>query len=124
MSKRISGLRLGGAVVLGGLLLAGCATQDYVNQHLTPVQSQVSALQDQARDRDARLAAMDHNSREALDRATAAGVLAQGKFDYAMVLSDDATKFPVNGSTLSDEAKARLTSNIRTEWDRLTGHRG
>jgi outer membrane protein OmpA-like peptidoglycan-associated protein len=26
-----------------------------------------------------------------------------------MVLTDDATKFPVNGSTLSDEAKSRLT---------------
>jgi outer membrane protein OmpA-like peptidoglycan-associated protein len=61
-------------------------------------------------DQDARLDQLDANTRAALARAEAAGKLAQGKFDYALVLSDDTTKFPVNGSTLSGDAVARLTA--------------
>jgi outer membrane protein OmpA-like peptidoglycan-associated protein len=58
---------------------------------------------------DGRLGELDKNTREALDRAQAAGKLAEGKFLYSMVLSDDSVKFPVNGADLSAEAKTRLT---------------
>jgi outer membrane protein OmpA-like peptidoglycan-associated protein len=45
---------------------------------------------------------------EALQRANEAHKLAQGKFLYDVVLSDDAVKFPVNQDELSPEARSRL----------------
>lgn len=91
-----------GAVALGALSLGGCATKKYVNEQVGVVQTQVAA-------HDTRLGELDQTSREALERATAAGKLAEGKFVYAMVLSDDAVKFPVDKAALSPEAQARLT---------------
>jgi outer membrane protein OmpA-like peptidoglycan-associated protein len=98
-----------GAALFGALWLGGCATEDYVNKHVATVQGQVDTVKGHAGEQDARLSATDKTAHEALERAQAAGKLAQGKFLYSMVLTDDATKFPVNGSTLSDEAKSRLT---------------
>jgi peptidoglycan-associated lipoprotein len=97
-----------GAALLGALWLGGCATEDYVNKHVAVVQGQVDTVQGHAQQQDQQIGAADKTAHEALDRAIAAGKLAQGKFLYSMVLTDDATKFPVNGSTLSDEAKSRL----------------
>ncbi|MFI4974172.1 MAG: OmpA family protein [Caulobacterales bacterium] len=98
--------------MLGGLLLGGCATEDYVNKQVAVVQGQVTAdqtqTQGQLKDQDAHLAALDRNTREALERAQAAGKLAEGKFLYSMVLSDDSVKFPANSAELSPEAKTRL----------------
>jgi len=119
----MSNLKIAGAVIVGGLWLAGCATTDYVDKHVatvqdqvTGVQGQVSGVQGQVKEHDARLSAqdarlgaLDQNTKEALDRADKAGVLAQGKFVYSMVLTDEATKFPADSSKLSDEANARLT---------------
>jgi peptidoglycan-associated lipoprotein len=98
-----------GAALLGALWLGGCATQDYVDKHVATVQGQVDTVQSHSQEQDQRIGAADKTAHEALERAEAAGKLAQGKFLYSMVLTDDATKFPVNGSTLSDEAKSRLT---------------
>lgn len=91
-----------GAVALGALSLGGCATKQYVNQEVGRVQTQVAA-------HDTRLGELDQTSREALERAMAAGKLAEGKFAYSMVLTDDAVKFPVDRAALSPEAEARLT---------------
>ena len=54
------------------------------------------------------IAELDRTSREALERATAAGKLAEGKFLYSMVLSDDSVKFPLDSAKLSPEAETRL----------------
>jgi outer membrane protein OmpA-like peptidoglycan-associated protein len=43
-----------------------------------------------------------------MNRAQAAGKLAEGKFLYSMVLSDDSVKFPPDSSKLSPEAQQRL----------------
>ena len=106
-------LKIAGLVLLGGLWLGGCATQDYVDKKVAGVETELngdqSRIDGRLRDQDARMGAIDQTSREALDRARAAGKLAEGKFVYSMVLSDDTTKFPVNGSTLSDVAVAKLT---------------
>ena len=48
-------------------------------------------------------------TKEALERAEAAGKLAEGKFLYSMVLSDDSVKFPVDSAKLSPEATQRLS---------------
>ena len=97
------------AALIGAQWLGGCATQDYVDKHVATVQGQVDSVQSHSQAQDEHIGAVDKTAHEALDRAIAAGKLAQGKFLYSMVLTDDATKFPVNGSTLSEEAKSRLT---------------
>ena len=47
-------------------------------------------------------------AQEALDRAVAAGRLAEGKLLYETVLSDDKVKFGFDKAELSAEAKAAL----------------
>jgi peptidoglycan-associated lipoprotein len=54
------------------------------------------------------LSQLDVTAKDALDRATAAGKLAEGKFLYSLVLSDDSIKFPVDSARLSPEAEQRL----------------
>ncbi len=63
----------------------------------------------QVQTHEAHLGELDRSTREALDRATAAHKLAEGKFLYSLVLSDDSVKFPFNESELSPEGQARLT---------------
>jgi outer membrane protein OmpA-like peptidoglycan-associated protein len=105
---------IAGALALSGAL-AGCATKEFVRQEVGGVDAKVSAADAQvaaAKARiaahDAMLAGLDKTSREALERAAAAGKLAEGKFLYAMVLSDDGVKFPLDSAALSPEAQQRL----------------
>jgi peptidoglycan-associated lipoprotein len=112
-------LKLIGAAAITALLLAGCATEDYVNKHVGAVQDQVSGvkgdvggLQGQQQAQGARIDKLDATTREAMERAEAAGKLAEGKFLYAMVLSDDSVKFSSNSSDLSPEAQTRLTDFV------------
>jgi peptidoglycan-associated lipoprotein len=97
-----------GIVLLGGLWLGGCATQDYVNKHVAVVQGQVSDLQTTTQSQSEHLSQVDQTAQDALNRAEAAHKLAEGKFLYEVVLSDDSVKFPVDGSQLSPEAESRL----------------
>jgi outer membrane protein OmpA-like peptidoglycan-associated protein len=89
--------------------LGGCATKDYVNEHVAAVDARVTATQGQVDRHEAHLTQLDQSTKDALDRATAAGKLAEGKFLYEMVLSDDSVKFPVDSSKLSSEAEQRLS---------------
>ena len=57
---------------------------------------------------DGRINAASKTAQDALDRAEAAGKLAQGKMVYEVVLTDDTLKFKADSSKLSDEAKAAL----------------
>jgi outer membrane protein OmpA-like peptidoglycan-associated protein len=91
-----------GVLVVGALALGGCATEDYVNKHVAVVQDQVTT-------HDAHLQHLDQTTQDALQRAEAAGKLAEGKFDYSMVMSDDSAHFPINGSDLSNDETAKLT---------------
>ena len=100
----------------GALGLSGCATKGFVRQQVgvedqkvQATQGQVTAQQGTLQNHEQHLGELDKNTREALERAEAAGKLAEGKFLYSMVLSDDSVKFPVDRSQLSPEAKARLT---------------
>jgi len=103
------------ALAAGALGLAGCATKGFVRQQVgvedekvQTTQTQVSAQQTMLQGHEQHLGELDKNTREALERAEAAGKLAEGKFLYSMVLSDDSVKFPVDRAELSPEAKARL----------------
>ena len=89
------------ALVAGGLSVSGCATEGYVNKQVGAVNTRVDGT-------DSKLAEVDRTSQEALKRATDAGKLAEGKFLYSVVLSDDSVKFPLNRHELSPEAEQRL----------------
>jgi outer membrane protein OmpA-like peptidoglycan-associated protein len=98
------------AIAVSAISLGGCATKDYVNEHVAAVDAKVQTTQGQVDQHQTHLAQLDQTTKEALDRATAAGKLAEGKFLYSMVLSDDSVKFPVDSSKLSPEAQERLTA--------------
>src|ERR1700734_2329598 len=97
------------AITASALALSGCATKDYVNQQVSAVDAKNQATQSQVDQEQSHLTQLDQSTQDALNRATAAGKLAEGKFLYSMVLSDDSVKFPANSSKLSPEAEQRLT---------------
>jgi peptidoglycan-associated lipoprotein len=110
------------AVALLAIVTTGCATKKYVNgevagvnQRVDGVQTQVEDAQTQLKQHDTRInankeaaAAASKTAQDALDRAIAAGKLAEGKLLYETVLSDDKVKFGFDKSELSPEAKAAL----------------
>jgi outer membrane protein OmpA-like peptidoglycan-associated protein len=97
------------AMVACAVSLGGCASKDYVNQQVSAEDTKLQATQMQVADHQTRLGQLDQATKDALQRAEAAGKLAEGKFLYSMVLSDDSVKFPVDSSKLSPEAQQRLT---------------
>ncbi|HEY8004245.1 MAG TPA: OmpA family protein [Phenylobacterium sp.] len=103
---------IAGAMVLGVVSLGGCATKKYVNEQVSSVNTRVTDVSTRVADHDAKLATLDQSTRDALQRAEAAGKLAEGKFLYQEVLTDDSMKFPVDKATLSPEAQARLDTFI------------
>jgi outer membrane protein OmpA-like peptidoglycan-associated protein len=89
------------ALLVGGLSVSGCATKKYVNTQVGQVTTRVDA-------QETHLGELDKTTQDALQRATEAGKLAEGKFLYSVVLSDDSVKFPLNKHELSPEAEQRL----------------
>jgi outer membrane protein OmpA-like peptidoglycan-associated protein len=119
MKKRPGIWIAGGALLLGTFGLGGCATKRFVGEEVSKssaasekrineVESQVETAQSKIRDHDTRITELDKSTRDALERAQAAGKLAEGKFVYSLVLSDDAVKFPTAKWALSKEAEAKL----------------
>jgi len=98
------------ALAAASVGLGGCATKDYVNQQVGAVDAKTTATQRQVDQHETHLGQLDQATKDALDRANAAGKLAEGKFLYSMVLSDDSVKFPVDSAKLSPEAQERLTA--------------
>jgi peptidoglycan-associated lipoprotein len=89
------------ALIASGLSLSACATKGFVKEQVGVVNTRVDST-------DSKVAEVDRTSQEALKRATDAGKLAEGKFLYSVVLSDDSVKFPLNKHELSPEAEQRL----------------
>jgi peptidoglycan-associated lipoprotein len=110
--QRVSSVLIAGAVLLGAASLGGCATKGYVNQQVGSVDTRVSDVTARVADHDAKLANLDQNTRDALQRAQAAGKLAEGKFLYQEVLTDDSMKFRTAKADLSPEAQARLDAFV------------
>lgn len=104
-----------GAVLMVALAASGCASHRFVRDQVTVVDTRVTRVEGAAG--------------EALARANAAHKLAEGKFLYEVVLSDDSVKFPVDRDALSPEAEARLselvqrlTSENRNVYLEIQGH--
>ena len=130
MTRRFLGSALvGGVFLVGTLTLGGCASKQYVGEEVSKsnaatekrineVESQVESTQSKVKAHDSKLAELDTATRQALERAQAAGKLAEGKFIFSLVLSDDAVKFPVNKHELSKEAMQALDTfaeRLKTE---------
>lgn len=85
---------IGGALIFAGIAASGCASHRFVRDQVAVV--------------DTRVTEVEGTAGEALARANAAHKLAEGKFLYEVVLSDDSVKFPTDVHALSPEAEARL----------------
>jgi outer membrane protein OmpA-like peptidoglycan-associated protein len=101
------------AAVLVGT--TGCATKKYVKQEagavntrVDDVQGQVEQAQTRLNTHEQRIGEISATAQQALDRAQAAGKLAEGKFLYETVLTDEKVKFGFDTSDLSPEAQAAL----------------
>src|SRR3954469_3212815 len=85
------------AVVAG---TTGCATKKYVKQEtgavgtrVDEVQGQVEQAQTRLNTHEQRIGEISATAQQALERAQAAGKLAEGKFLYETVLTDEKVKF-------------------------------
>lgn len=119
-------------VLLSAVTGWGCATKKYVAAEVGEVNTRVDGVQSQVEDAQTKIkahegriskneqdtAAASKTAQEALDRAVAAGRLAEGKLLYETVLSDDKVKFGFDKAELSAEAKAALdafAAQLKTE---------
>lgn len=90
----------------------------------------VGAVEGSLRDHDGRIVTASRTAREALDRAVAAGKLAEGKFVYEIELSDaTALAFKFEGDELSaparktlDDFATRLKSENKNVFIEIQGH--
>ena len=96
------------AIAASALSLGGCATKDFVREQVAAEDTKVQATQTRVDQHETRLGQLDQATKDALDRATAAGKLAEGIFLYSMVLSDDSVKFKNASAKLTPEAEQRL----------------
>ena len=117
------------AALLLAVTTTGCATKKYVegevagvNQRVDGVQGQVEDAQTKIKDHEGRLvrneaatAEASKTAREALDRAMAAGKLAEGKLLYETVLSDDA-------KAALDTFAAQLKTENKNIYVEIQGH--
>lgn len=117
------------ALAVAALGLGGCATKEYVNERADATDARLQATQSQVDKHSTQITQIDKTAQDALTRATAAGKLAEGKFLYSMVLSDDSIKFPLDSSKLSPEAEERLAvfidklkSENRNVYLEIQGH--
>ena len=114
---------LGAAVLPLCLIVTGCATKKYtretvssetapINARIDDVEGQVeetqTRLDNQGRELRGEIGTVSKTAQEALQRAEEAGKLAEGKFLYETVLTDDKVRFGLESSEISDEAKAAL----------------
>ena len=133
--------------LIAAALLAGCATKDYVNEQVASLgqrmdsqqadtsgklnqsASQIQGLESRISSQEVALDTVSRTAQEALDRAEAAGKLAEGKFLYETTLSSQVANFSFNGDKLSDEMKqaldefaAKLKAENRNVFIEIQGH--
>jgi outer membrane protein OmpA-like peptidoglycan-associated protein len=111
MIQRASSVLIAGAALLGLVGLEGCATKKFVRNEVAVVGTRVDTVS-------SHVDAVEGTAKDALARATEAGKLAEGKFLYSEVLSDDSMKFARGKADLTPEAMARLDAfaeKLKTE---------
>lgn len=119
MKRTLKGLSLGILTVA----LVGCATNKSVdekinakiaesesksNTKIESVAGQVEQVQQHQKEQDTQIASLSQEAKDALKRATDAGVLAKGKVAFQQTFGEDRIKFKLNKYDLDDAAKAAL----------------
>lgn len=105
--------------VIVAMVATGCATKKYVttevagldaanSQRMDGIESQVEANQSRLDEQDQNMGEISQTAQEALERAIAAGKLAEGTFLFETVFSDDKVRFGFDESKLSDTATQAL----------------
>jgi outer membrane protein OmpA-like peptidoglycan-associated protein len=89
---------VGATLIALGLVTSGCASHRFVRDQVAVAEEHTTRVEGTAG--------------EALQRANAAHKLAEGKFLYEVVLSDDSVKFPIDRHALSPEAEQRLSELV------------
>jgi len=108
-----------GAVLTLAVGTMACATRGYVRtevdqaedrnvERIDLMKSQIEETQTEVAAQKEQLAGVSGTAREALDRAIAAGKLAEGKLLYEKVLNTDKLRFGFDKADLSPDAKAEL----------------
>jgi peptidoglycan-associated lipoprotein len=114
----------------------GCATKKYVKQEtgavntrVDEVQGQVEQAQTRLNTHDKQIGEISQTAQDALRRAQEAGKLAEGKFLYETVLTDDKVKFGFDTADLSpegqaaiDEFAARIKQENKNVYVEIQGH--
>jgi outer membrane protein OmpA-like peptidoglycan-associated protein len=117
------------------LSATGCAPKNYVEQETGAVhtrvddaEAQIEANQTEIRrtnekvgTNERRIGEVSKTAQAALERAEAAGKLAEGKLLFETVLTDDRVRFGFDKAELSDEAQAALdefAGQLKAEYDR------
>ena len=101
------------------LVATGCATKKYVttevagleaasSQRMDGIESQVESNQSRLDEQEQDMGEISQTAQEALERAIAAGKLAEGTFLFETVFSDDKVRFGFDESRLSDTATQAL----------------
>jgi peptidoglycan-associated lipoprotein len=121
------------AVLVG---TTGCATKKYVKQEtgtvntrVDEVQGQVEQTQTRLNTHDKQIGEISQTAQDALRRAQEAGKLAEGKFLYETVLTDEKVKFGFDTSDLSpegqaaiDEFAAKIKQDNKNVYVEIQGH--
>jgi outer membrane protein OmpA-like peptidoglycan-associated protein len=101
------------------LVVSGCASKKYVStemgdvetritERVDGVESQVEANQTRLDQQEKDIGEVSQTAQEALDRALAAGKLAEGKFLYETLLTDENVRFDFNQADLTEPAMSEL----------------
>lgn len=113
---RITGVLIVTAIAL---LVSGCASKKYVTTEVSAAEAaantRMDGIETQVEQNQSRLDAQEENigeisqtAQEALERAIAAGKLAEGKFLYETVFSDDKVRFGFDEAELTDTGEQAL----------------
>src|SRR5512140_2815878 len=105
------------------VMVAACATSKSVDQKIAQsvsqsqadtnkkiesVASQVEQVQQHQKEQDAQLATLSQEAKDALKRATDAGVLAKGKVVFQQTFTEDRVKFKSGSYDINKDGKAAL----------------
>ena len=101
------------------IVASGCASKKYVStevgdvetrmtERVDGVESQVEANQTRLDKHEKEIGEVSQTAQEALDRALAAGKLAEGKFLYETLLTDENVRFEFNQADLTEPAMGEL----------------
>jgi outer membrane protein OmpA-like peptidoglycan-associated protein len=112
LSVAVLSVALGSCATSGSvdqkIAAAQAQTQAEVNKKVESIASQVETVQQHQKEQDAMIASLSQEAKDALKRATDAGVLAKGKVAFEQTFNEDRVRFKSAQYELDAAAKAAL----------------